>query len=186
MTQKYASALGGPSIAVLAAMVPQLCQQAQANFSGPVLQGTVATTYKTAAALWSVGSRRVMIYEIEFGQTGSLASTDCQCQWDLSLFSSTNILTATTVVLNKLDQADGTAVTIFANAATAELTYTTAGNGLSTKNWAVNQRGSYRWRALDDNDNIIIPATNLTGYGLRTLSSNFTGSAVGGISIVER
>jgi hypothetical protein len=30
------------------------------------------------------------------------------------------------------------------------------------------------------------PATNLTGYGLRTLSSNFTGSAVGNISIVER
>lgn len=157
-----------------------------ANFEGPVLQGTVSTAYKTAGALWSVGSRRVMVYEIEFGQTGSLASTDCQCQWDLSVFSSTNILTATTVVLNKLDPADGTAVTIFANNATTELTYTTAGNGLSLKNWAINQRGSYRWRALDDGDNIMIPATNLTGVGLRTLSSNFTGSAVGNISIVER
>ena len=157
-----------------------------ANFSGPVLQGTVSTAYKTAAALWSVGSRRVQVYEIEFGQTGSLASTDCQCQWDLSLFSSTNILTASTVVLNKLDQADGTAVTIFSNNATAELTYTTAGAGLSLKGWAINQRGSYRWRSLDDGDQIMIPATNLTGVGLRTLSSNFTGSAVGGISLVER
>ncbi len=161
-------------------------QLGEANYEGPVLQATVSTAYKSAAALWSVGSRRVMLYEIEFGQTGSLASTDCQCQWDLSLFSSTNILTASTVVLNKLDQADGTAVTIFANNATAELTYTTAGNGLSLKNWAINQRGSYRWRALDDGDNIMIPATNLTGVGLRTLSSNFTGSAVGNISIVER
>ena len=156
------------------------------NFSGPVLQGTVATTYKTAAALWSVGSHRVMVYEVEFGQTGALASTDCQCQWDLSLFSSTNILTASTVVANKLDQADGTAVTIFANNATTELTYTSAGAGLALKNWAVNQRGSYRWRGLDDGDSLIIPATNLTGFGLRTLSSNFTGSAVGNVSFVER
>lgn len=162
---------------------PSLCD---ANFSGPILQGAVTTAYKTAAALWSVGSRRVMVYEIEFGQSGALASTDCQCQWDLSVFSSTNILTATTVVLNKLDPADGTAVTIFANAATTELTYTTAGNGLSLKNWAINQRGSYRWRALDDGDNIMIPATNLTGVGLRTLSSNFTSSAVGNINVVER
>jgi len=157
-----------------------------ANYEGLILQGTVATTYKTAAALWSVGSRRAMVYEIEMGQTGALASTDCQCQWDLSTFSSTNILTASTVVLNKLDPADGTAVTIFANNASSELTYTTAGAGLSLKNWGFNQRGSYRWRALDDGDNLIIPATNLVGFGLRCLSSNFTGSAVGNMSLIER
>src|SRR5882724_4252615 len=137
-----------------------------ANFGAPILQGGVLGTYKTAAALWSVGSHRAQLYEIEFGQTGALASTDCQCQWDLSVFSSTNILTATTVVVNKLDPADATAVTIFANNATTELTYTTAGNGLALKNWAVNQRGSYRWRALDDGDNLMIPATNLVGFGL--------------------
>lgn len=158
----------------------------QANFGAPIVQGTVAATYKTAGALWSVGSHRYQLYEVEMGQSGALASTDCQCQWDLSVFSSTNILTATTVVLNKLDPADGTAVTIFANNATTELTYTTAGNGLSLKNWAINQRGSYRWRALDDGDNIMVPATNLVGLGLRTLSSNFTASAVGNLSIVER
>ena len=181
------ASIGFLQIASLAFLVePENPLIGEANYGGPILQGTVASTYKTAAALWSVGSRRVMLYEMEFGQTGSLASTDCQCQWDLSVFSSTNILTASTVVLNKLDPADGTAVTIFANNATTELTYTTAGAGLSLKNWSVNQRGSYRWRALDDGDNLIIPATNLTGFGLRTLSSNFTGSAVGNLSIVER
>ena len=158
-----------------------------ANYEGPLLQGTVGSaSYKTAGALWSVGSRRVQVYEIEFGQTGALSSTDCQCQWDLSVFSSTNILTASTVLLNTLDPADGTAVTIFANNASTELTYTTAGAGLALKNWGINQRGSYRWRALDDGDNIMIPATNLTGVGLRTLSSNFTGSAIGNISLIER
>lgn len=157
-----------------------------ANYEAPLLQATVSTGYKTAGALWSVGSRRIQVYEIEFGQTGSLSSTDCQCQWDVSLFSSTNILTASTVVPNKLDPADGTCVAIFANNATTELTYTSAGAGLSLKNWAINQRGSYRWRTLDDADWIMIPATNLTGIGVRTLSSNFTGSAVGNISFVER
>lgn len=157
-----------------------------ANYEAPILQGTVATAFKTSAALWSVGSRRVQMYESEFGQTGALASTDCQCQWDISRFSSTNILTATTVVPNLLDPADGTALSIFANNATTELTYTTAGAGLSLKSWGINQRGSYRWRALDDGDNIIIPATSLAGIGQRVLSSNFTGSAVGNISFLER
>ncbi len=157
-----------------------------ANYEAPILQAAVSTTYKTAAALWSVGSRRVQVYEVEFGQTGGLSSSDCQCQWDLSVFSSTNILTATTVIANKLDPADGTAVTIFANNATTELTYTTAGNGLSLKNWGINQRGSYRWRALDDGDNLMIPALSLTGIGVRTLSTSFASSAVGNLSFIER
>jgi hypothetical protein len=156
------------------------------NFEAPVLQAAVGPAYRTAAALWSAGTGRIMVYEAEFGQTGALASTDCQCQWDLSVFSSTNILTASAVVPNKLDPADNAAVSLFANNATAELTYTTAGNGLALKNWAINQRGSYRWRALDDGDNIIIPNTALAGVGLRTLSSNFTSSGVGNISFVER
>ncbi len=156
------------------------------NYTAPVLQATSATTFKTTAALWSVGSRRVMLYEAEFGQTGGLASTDCQVQWDLSRFSQTAILTATAVVPNLTDTADGTCLAIFQNNATTELTYTTAGAGLSLKSWGINQRGSYRWRALDDGDNLIIPATNLAGLGLRGLSSNFTGSLIGNISFVER
>ena len=155
------------------------------NYEAPLLQGTVATSYKTTGALWSSGARRIKVYEAEFGQTGGLSSTDCQCQWDLSRFSATAILTATAVVPNLLDPADGTCLAVFQNNATTELTYTTAGAGLALKNWSINQRGSYRWRALDDGDNIVVPATNLAGIGLRTLSSNFTASAVGNLSFVE-
>jgi hypothetical protein len=158
-----------------------------ANYEAPLLQATVSTTYKSAGVLYSVGSRRIMLYEIEFGQTGSLASTDCQCQWDVSRFSATAILTATASVPNLLDPADGTALSIYLNNATVELTYTaTAGSGASLKNWGINQRGSYRWRALDDGDNIVIPSTAQAGVGMRVLSSGFTGSAVGNISFVER
>jgi hypothetical protein len=157
-----------------------------ANYEAPLLQATVSTSFKTTGALWSAGTARLMVYEVEFGQGGSLASTDCQCEWDLSVFSSTNILTSTSVTPNKLDPADVVSVAVFANNATTELTYTTAGNGLALKRWSINQRGSYRWRALDDGDNIIVPATSLTGIGIRTLSSNFTGSAIGNISWVDR
>lgn len=157
-----------------------------ANYEAPVLQGTVATTFKTAAALWSTGTRRMQLYEVEIGQTGALSSTDCQVQYDLSRFGATAILTATAVVPNSLDPADSSPLAQFANNATAELTYTTAGFGLSLKSWAINQRGSYRWRVLDDGDWIMLPATAVTGAGLRALSSNFTSSAIGNVSFVER
>ena len=157
-----------------------------ANYEAPLLQGTVSTSFKTAGALWSTGVRRMMVYELEFGQTGALSSTDCQVQWDLSRFGATAILTATAVVPNSLDIADSSPLAQYANNEVAEATYTTAGFGLSLKSFAINQRGSYRWRALDDGDNLIIPATAVTGVGMRVLSSNFTASSVGNISFFER
>jgi hypothetical protein len=75
------------------------------------------------------------------------------------------------------------------NLVTTELVYTTAPFGLFLKSWAINQRGSYRWRALDDGDNILVPATTLNGLGLRTLcsvGSAFAASGVGGMSFIER
>lgn len=165
-----------------------------ANYAAPLLYAPVTTTLKSAGVLYAQGSagtglRRIQVYEIEFGQTGALStSTDCQCQWDVSRFGSTAALAATagTVIPNALDIADSVCAAQFANSVNAEPTYTTAGFGLALKSWAINQRGSYRWRALDDGDNILIPATTTAGIGVRTLSSNFASSAVGNISFTER
>lgn len=161
-----------------------------ANYEAPLLQGTITTTYKSAGVLYANiaanTARRIMLYEIEMGQTGALASTDCQVQWDVSRFSATNALAGTAVVPNLLDPADVSPLSLFFNAISAELTYTGANFGLGLKNWGINQRGSYRWRALDDGDNLIIAATAATGLGVRALSSNFTSSAVGSLSFVER
>lgn len=158
----------------------------EANYSAPLLQ-VVSTAYKTAGAIWiSSTLRRIQLYEAEIAQTGALSSTDCQDQWDLSRFGSTAAMTGSTVVTNLLDQADTASAALFMNLQTAEPTYTTAGNGLSLKSWAINQRGSYRWRALDDGDNLLVAATQGFGLGLRTLSSNFNGSAVGNLNFVER
>jgi hypothetical protein len=159
-----------------------------ANFSSPLLQATVSTSFKTTGNLYAPASaaRRIMLYEVEMGQTGALSSTDCQCEWDLSRFSATAIMTASLVTPQVNDEADAAAVSQFTNNNTAEVTYTTAGNGLNLKHWAINQRGSYRWRALDDGDHIGIAATAQKGLGLRILSSNFTGSAIGALNYLER
>jgi hypothetical protein len=158
-----------------------------ANFTAPVLVNPVSTAFKTGGAVWAgATARRIQLYEVEFGQTGTLASTDCQNQWDLSRFGSTAVMAGSTVASNLTDPGDIASLTLFMNAQTAEPTYTTAGNGLSLKSWAINQRGSYRWRALDDGDNLLVAATTGFGLGLRTLSSSFTASAVGNISFIER
>lgn len=157
-----------------------------ANYEAPVLYNAVTTTFKTAGFLIAQG-RRIMVYEIEMGQFGSYASTDAPMIWDLSR-AITPTLAGSTVVVNLLDPADVAASTTFVNAATAEPTYTTAGNGLSIKQWGINQRGFNRFRALDDGDNIIVPSTAGNGIGLRcaSIASGYQASAVGNISFVER
>ena len=157
-----------------------------ANYEAPLFQAAVSTAYKSAGVLYSNGTRRIMLYEVELGASGAPASTDAQILWDLSRFTATTTLAGTSVIPNLLDTADSSPLALFFNAISAELTYSAAGAGLSLKSWGINQRGSYRWRALDDNDNIIIPAAVGTGIGLRAQSSAFTSTAIGNISFVER
>jgi len=161
-----------------------------ANYSVPLLYGAVGNAYKTAGFLWVLTTlRRLQVYEAEFGQTGSYASTDVSCQWDLSRAATPTLAIGTLVSANPYDPADTAAVAQFIQNASAEPTYTSSGNGLALKNWGINQRGSYRWRALDDGDQIIVPGTSGVGIGLRVLSpsgSPFNQSAVGTISFIER
>lgn len=162
------------------------------NYEAPLLNASVITTYRTAGLLFPSATanlaRRIQIYEIEFGQSGSLASTDIQNTWDVSRCL-TATAAGTAVVPNSNDPADNSPLSQFLNNVTTEPgAYTTAGAGLSLKSWAINQRGSYRWRALDDGDNIIIPATAANAIGVRQLSgsANAAQSAMGSISFVER
>src|SRR6516164_4983548 len=123
------------------------------RYEALLLQATVATTYKTTGMLTAGATlaRRLAVYDIEFGQTGPLnSSTDCQMEWDVTRFSVSAAAAGTSFVPNPLDPADTASPTgIYLNNLTAEPTYTTAsiGTGLSVKHWAINQRGSYRWRA---------------------------------------
>jgi len=157
-----------------------------ANYEALIVQSTVSTTFKTACTL-QANARRFMVYEVEFGQSSSPVSNDTQCLWDLSRFPSTAGLAGTAQTLQLLDPADVAASTLALNNSTTEPTnYTSAGNGLSLKSWAINQRGSYRWRALDDGDNIIVASTASQGVGIRVLSPLYNLSAAGNLSIIER
>lgn len=159
-----------------------------ANFSGPVLVTPVSTAFKTGGIIWGGGTKRAEAYEIEFGQFGSYASTDAPSLWDLSRAPSTAGMVGTTVAANLLDPSDYVAATLFMQGLTTEPTnYTTAGLGLSIKQWPINQRGFNRWRTLDDGDHILVPAT-ASALGLRTASiaSGYAASASGSISFVER
>ncbi len=162
-----------------------------ANYEAPLLNVSVITSFRTAGLLFPSPTanlaRRIQVYEIEFGQAGALNSTDIQNLWDVSRCL-TGAATGSGVVPNAMDPADISPLSQFLNGITAEPTYTTAGFGLSIKQWGINQRGSYRWRALDDGDNILIPATIGNAIGVRELSGsgNASQTAVGNISFVER
>jgi len=160
-----------------------------ANYAAPLLNVSVITTFRTAGLLFSNSPtpRRIQIYEIEFGQAGALNSTDIQNLWDVSRCA-TGSATGSAVVPNSLDSGDVSPLSQYLNGITAEPTMTTAGFGLTIKQWGINQRGSYRWRALDDGDNIIIPATAQNAIAVRELSGsgNASQTAVGNISFVER
>lgn len=157
-----------------------------ANYSGMIIQAAAAATYKSAGVLAAAG-RRAMVYEIEIGQSGVPATNDVQCEWDVSRIANTNTLAAAAVAANLLDTADVAATTLFYNLVTTEPpNITSAGNGLNLKHWAINQRGSYRWRALDDGDNIILASGASQGLAIRLLSQSFSSTAVGGISFIER
>ncbi len=162
-----------------------------ANYEAPLLNVSVLTAFRTAGLLFPSATanlaRRIQIYEIEFGQAGSLNSTDIQNLWDVSRCLTASA-TGSAVVPSPLDPADSSPLSQFLNGIVAEPTYTSAGAGLSIKQWGINQRGSYRWRALDDGDNIIVPATAANAVGIRQLSgsANSAQTAVGNVSFVER
>lgn len=163
-----------------------------ANYEAPIQNNSVLTTFRTAGLLFPSATanlaRRIQIYEIEFGQAGSLASTDIQNLWDVSRCA-TGTAAGSAVVPSPLDSSDSSPLSQFLNNLTTEpAAMTGAGLGLSIKQWAINQRGSYRWRALDDGDNIVIPATAANAVAIRQLSgsANSAQTAMGNVSFVER
>ncbi len=162
------------------------------NYEAPLLQNTVFATFRTAGLLFPSATaglaRRIQVYEMEFGQAGQLASTDAQNLWDVSRCA-TLTAAGSLIVSNSLDSSDNSPLSQFLNNLTVEPgAMTGAGFGLSIKQWAINQRGSYRWRALDDGDNIVIPATAGNAIAIRQLANvaNQNQTAAGNISFIER
>lgn len=151
------------------------------NNSPLASQQALATTYKTLAALYassSVSLRRFKIYEFEIG-TNALPADDV-LEWDLS--AQTAAGTATAFTPNKMDQADGGAVTVVGVNATGEGTITA---NSSRFYMGMNQRTSYRWIAREGCE-IVAPAVNLSGFALRAQAAVYTGTATATVYLDEQ
>ena len=145
------------------------------NAASPA-QTSMSTAFKTALALTSqtaasgITLSRAFIYEFEVGASGTPNATDCGIVWEMSAVTATGTGVAMTV--SALDQADAaTSHVSTANHPTIEPTYTA-----SSQRWtlAANQRASYRWVVNPGGPGeIVIPATNVTGMGIRAKSTNF-------------
>ena len=160
------------------------------RYSGQIFQGTVSTAYKSLGYLYASSgtqARRMAVYEMTMGLAGALnTSNDTQVLFDVTRFTTTSLLAGTAMTPSPLDGADpATLALAFTNITTEIAAFAAAGAGLDLLNPAINQRGTYRWRALDDGDNLIIPATNLSGLAVRVLSLSYTGTAIGSISYLE-
>lgn len=146
----------------------------QANF-GVQLLNSVGSAFRSAGVIYAstaaANVRRINAYEINVGQVATAyASTDTSMLWDVSRIGASASLAATLVTPNPLDGTGLTAAfSTYANQATAEAVVTTQGNGLSLYSWPINQRGFNRWRALDDGDNIVVPAVTQNGLAIRML-----------------
>ena len=164
-----------------------------ANFAVQVIN-SVGSAFRSAGVVYvnsSTGlNRRLQVYEINVGQVATAyASTDTGILWDVSRLGASAGLTATVTAPNPLDGGDTLAMLAnYFTAASAEPTYTTQGNGLSLYSWPINQRGFNRWRALDDGDQIVVPAVAFNGIGIRLLctagAQAFSG--VGTLALIER
>lgn len=132
----------------------------------------VATSVKTMlqAAAQTSGLRRAWIYEFGVGASGVPNATDCEIAWTL-IKQTTAGTGGVALTVNALDQADAAAATVCLGSLTAEPTGAETGIVWTL---GANQRASYRWVVAPGGPGeIVIPATNLAGYGIRAKSSNY-------------
>lgn len=161
------------------------------RYQAVLLQNAVSTAFKSAGVLFASSAtkaRRMAIYEYNFGQYGSLSSTDSQMYYDVSRFITTSVVAGSAVAPNLNDLADDSALGVYLNNITTELTaLSAASSGLNLVQEAQNQRGTYRWRALETYDLLMIPATSLSGLDFRvqSIASGYAASMVGQVLYVE-
>jgi hypothetical protein len=152
------------------------------NATTPAQQNLTSTektlqelTSQTAAS--GITLSRAFIYEFEVGASGTPNATDCAIVWDV--VAMTTIGTGTAGVANPLDQADAATSHVSTINHTAEPTVTA-----NSRRWqlAANQRASYRWVVNPGGPGeLVIPATNLAGLGIRAKSTTYASTADAGM-----
>jgi hypothetical protein len=147
-------------------------------------QTGVTSAYKTAAQMNATGTnKRGKVVDIMIGAASNPNATDTYVQWDVSRITATGAGAYTAFTPNPTDPADGAAVNVSGVNATAEATTITANS--SIWNETVNQRGAFRWQAVQESQALIWAATAGTGLILRAQSVTFTAEADGSVYFIE-
>jgi len=132
------------------------------------------TTYKTqiglTAATGATTLRKAWIYDVMFGADGTPADNAMSYKLDRQ----TTVGTATSATPAPLDAGDAAALITCNVNHTAEPTVTAATQLIEV---GVNQRASYRWVAAPGGE-LVVPATNTAGIGLRSKSPAYTGTVL--------
>ena len=135
----------------------------------------VAATSKTMLQLAAATAtlRRAFLYEWIVGPASVPNATDCEIVWSL-IRQTTAGTGGVTLTMNALDQADAAAGSVALGSFTAEPTGAETG---VVDELGANQRASYRWVVAPGGPGeIVVPSTNLAGYGIRAKSSTYTGN----------
>lgn len=141
----------------------------------------ITTTYKTLTRVEVPASsgKRFYVWEIEVGQNAAPNATDCQVEYDFGFCDATAAGTSTAATpYNAID----TSVTLGKVNYTAEPTAYSVADTFWHK--AINQRGAALWQAAPGGE-IYIPSSASEGPGLRALSTNYTGTALGTLRFTE-
>jgi hypothetical protein len=141
----------------------------------------MTTTYKTLIALTAATGattlRKAWIYDVMLGADGTPADNAMA----FVLNRQTTVGTASAAVPAPLDAGDAAALIVANVNHTAEPTVTAA---TQMEEMGFNQRASYRWVAVPGGE-IVVPATNVAGVGLRCLSPAYTGTVVASLNFWE-
>lgn len=138
-------------------------------------QQNLGTAYKTIIGINAATAslRRGRMWSLSMGIDGAPNATDCAVVYDISRMTAAGTGTAATPT-----SPEGTAV---ASDAVGTVNYTaeptvTAASSLYT--FSINQRAPWMWQALDKDETIVWPATNLAGLVCRAKSPTFASTVV--------
>jgi hypothetical protein len=146
------------------------------------MAGSAQSLTSTAKSILAVNAvtatlTRAAVQDILVGASNVPNATDCSINYDVVRVTTSG--TSTAVTPSPLDSTVRAAgCTAWANA-TAEPT-----TGVYLLSLALNQRASQRWVAAPGSE-LIVPATNLAGVGLRARSTNYASTVICAMISIE-
>lgn len=145
----------------------------------------LSTAFKTQCAAFVTTSalKRFSVTEYALGAADVPNATDCAIEWDLARMTADGTGTAYSGFIEALETG-----TQLAPAATIKQGYSaepTITASVMVDSGSMNQRGFYRWVAVDKDSEPRAPAVANSGFALRALSTNYASKLAAKMNIRE-